>query len=502
MRNGRPRYVLMMIGLSISTVPIFQRAVLAQSMAVLADAAERQELSRLQKQIASGANVNVPQADGMTALHWAVLHDDESATTMLIEAGAEIDSVSRYGVTPLSLACRNGSGSLVRRLLESGADPGVALPGGETPLMIASRTGRLEPVACLLGHGADPNAKESKGQTALMWAAAEGHLEVVDALLAAGADSHTSLTSGFTPLFFAVREGRMDVAKRLLDAGVDVNDVMSPQKRVRKGPTEGISPLILAVENGHFDLAVMLLEAGADPNDQRSGYTAIHTLTWVRKPKRGDEDDGDPSPVGSGARTSLQLVRELTRFDTDFDARLIRGPAPRARLSKIGATAFLMACETADLPLLQLLVELGADPTIGNSDGCTPLMAAAGIGQDGRGEEAGTEEEALRCVEYLVSLGADVNVVDNNGQTAMHGAAYKSAPSIVRYLASRGADVAIWNRPDRYQRTPLHLAHGHRPGNFKPSPETIEALGEVMRASGVEPATDGFAEPPRVGYEP
>ena len=62
------------------------------------------------------------------------------------------------------------------------------------------------------------------------------------------------------------------------------------------------SGLILAVENGHFDLAVALLEAGVDPNDQRSGFTALHALTWVRKPNRGDGDDARPAAIYADIR--------------------------------------------------------------------------------------------------------------------------------------------------------------------------------------------------------
>jgi uncharacterized protein len=487
--------------LSLAFVLLLANRVECNAQSPLADAAQRRQASVVRQLIERGVAVDSPQVDGMTALHWAVEYADIDSVKLLIAAGADINIANRYGVSPLSLACVNGEPALVELLLDAGADASIRLPGGETPLMTAARTGRIEPVQMLLARGADVNATEQKGQTALMWAAAEGHPEVVAALLEAGADLHASVATGFTPLFFAVREGRIDAASKLLAAGAHVNEVMAPRKQVRKGPSDGLSPLILAVENGHFDLAVRLLEAGADPNDQRSGYTALHTLTWVRKPKRGDDDDGDPSPTGSGRLTSLQFVKEIAKFDVDLDARLKRGPAGRGRLSKVGATPLLMACETADLPLLKLLVELGADPTIANADQCTPLMAAAGIGQEGRGEEAGTVEEALETVEYLLSLGADVNAVDKNGQTAMHGAAYKSAPSIIHRLAEAGADVAIWNRPDRYGWTPLHLAYGYRPGNFRPSPETIEALQQVMLAAGVTPPKKVAPPGGRRGYE-
>src|SRR5262249_49926589 len=158
-------------------------------------------------------------------------------------------------------------------------------------------------------------------QTALMWAAAEGHVAVVDLLLKAGADPQATLAnSGFNPFFFAVREGRIEVVRTLLKAGVDVNATMDPRKPSGKGPRKGTSALMLAVENGHFDLALVLLEAGADPNDQRSGFTPLHALTWVRKPNRGDGDDGDPPPIGSGNLSSLQFAKKLIEHGADVNA--------------------------------------------------------------------------------------------------------------------------------------------------------------------------------------
>ncbi|MFO0809757.1 MAG: ankyrin repeat domain-containing protein [Gemmataceae bacterium] len=114
-------------------------------------------------------------------------------------------------------------------------------------------------------------------------------------------------------------------------------------------------------------------------------------------------------------------------------------------------------------------------------------MAAAGIGTLAPDEEAGTEAEALAAAEYLLGLGADVNTVDANGETAMHGAAYKSLPKMVQFLADRGAKIDVWNRKDRYGWTPLIIAEGFRPGNFKPSADTIAAIHRVMRAAGVTP---------------
>lgn len=470
--------------------------------APVADAAEKADWVRVQALLKERADASAAQADGMTALHWAAYRDNAEAAKLLLAAGGSAKAANRYGVTPLSLACTNGNSDIVRMLLAAGADPNATLRGGETALMTAARTGRVGPVKALLDAGAKVDAADRKGQTALLWAAADGHAEVVELLIKAGADPRARLKSGFTPLLFAAREGRTGVVKALLKAGVDVNDtIQTDRKGGGYAPRNGQSALMLAVENGHFDLALELLKAGADPNDQRSGFTPLHALSWVRKPNRGDDPDGQPPPTGSGKLTSLQFVVELVVHGADVNARLKSGVTGRGKLAMPGATPFLLAAKTADLPYLRLLVELGADPLLPNKDGATPLMAAAGLGTLAPDEEAGTEAEALAAAEYLLRLGADVNAVDDNGETAVHGAAYKSLPKMVQFLTDHGAKIDVWNRKDKYGWTPLVIAEGFRPGNFKPSAETIAAIHGVMRAAGVTPPPPTPRKAGSAGYD-
>lgn len=437
---------------------------------------------------AHAVDLNASQADGMTALHWAAYRDDVALVKQFLKAGAQADAANRYGVTPLALACTNGNDEIVTLLLDAGADANTTLHGGETVLMTAARAGKPGPVKALLARGAKVNARDGKGQTALMWAAAEGHAEVVSLLLAAKADFKSPLPSGFTPLLFAARDGRSEVVRLLLKAGADINDAIPKKKGVPRGPKPGMGALLLAVENGHFELAIELVKAGADPNDQRAGFGALHMISWVRKPSRGDDEEGDPPPIGSGKLTSLEFVKEMIAHGAKVNLQSKGGVSGRGILSKPGATPFLAAASTADVPLMELLVKLGADPLLANAQGTSPLLAAAGVGIGAPEEAPGIEPDVLESVKLLVKLGADVNAVDGSGETAMHGSAYRNHPKVVQLLADNGAKIAVWNKENKAGLTPLVIAEGYRPGlNFRPSPETVAALHQVLLAAGVTP---------------
>ena len=465
----------------------------------VAAAAEARNGALVGSLLEAGAEVNAPQPDGTTALHWAAYHNDTDTAELLVQAGADVNARNRYGIPPLSLACTNGSGALIGLLLGAGAEANAVLEGGETVLMTAARTGNLESVEALLAGGADVNARERNAQTALMWAAAEGHAPVVGALIDAGADFGLTLDSGFNAMFFAVREGSIDVVRALLRAGVDPNEPLHRRGRPKyQFANTGMSPLLLAIENGHFELAVALLEAGADPNDERTGYTPLHTITWVRKPKNSDFGS-DPAPEGSGNLSSLQFVRTLVAMGADVNAGLANGKSQPPRINLKGATPFLFAADKADVPLMKVLLELGADPFLPNGENTTALMAAAGLGTTAPLEEAGTEEEAFEATKLLLDLGADINAVDDNGETAMHGAAYGSFPTVIQLLADNRADPDLWKRPNKHGWTPLYIAEGYRPGNFKPAPLTIAAIERLMEEEGLSTAG---ARPRHIGtYE-
>jgi len=259
-------------------------------------------------------------------------------------------------------------------------------------------------------------------------------MAAVQMLLEFGADLHAVSKGGFTALLFAVREGRKETVQALLKAGADVNEKLQPPSR-----TAGTSAMALAVANAHFELAAVLLDAGADPNAAGQGWTALHTITWIRQPGYASND---PAPEGSGKMSSLEFVRKIVAKGANLNARMTkRTNVGLSSLNTMGATPFLLAARTGDAELMRLYASLGADPLLPNADGTTPLMVAAGVGTRSPGEDAGTEPECLEAVKVALELGNDINAVDKNGYTAMHGVALKHLPSVARYLLERGAPL-------------------------------------------------------------
>ena len=473
----------------------------AGSDAPLADAVQRGDTPAILSLLKNGADVNAPQPDGATALHWAAYLDAADTTALLIRSGAKVDTPNNYGMTPLALAGANGNATIVDRLLKAGANPNGAVRAGETPLMLAARTGSVDAVKALLSAGAAIDAKEAwNGQTALMWAAAAGHARVVQLLIDRHADIRARSNAGTTPLLFAVRHGDIATVRVLLAAGADVLD---------KRP-DGATPLLVAVINGHADLVDLLLEKGADPNVE-GGSTEL-TVPGVRarpmelKYRKLTNSERDSEGVSRGnifgrplhaavhvanwhisdqfiavQMDRMRVITALLEHGADVNGRIRmeepRWSGARYRRHLAGATALLFAAKSADVEVMRLLLEYGADPTINTDENITPLMAAAGIAWASNQDRA-SESQVLEAVKLLVDeQGADVNAVSDLGETAMHAAAYRGANSVVQYLFDKGAKLDVVAVDGR---TPLIVADGVEYGNsFAAQPHTAALLRKL-----------------------
>ena len=450
----------------------------------LADAVEQQDRQMVRELLATGVDVNAAQSDGGTALHWAAHWNDAETAKLLIESGAHVDALNELGVAPLALAALNASLEMTTTLLRAGADPNASLPGGGTVLMTGARTGNVGVVHALLAEGAEVNVSGHwKGQTPLMWAAAEGHADVVQVLIDWGADVHARSQHGGTALLLAARKGDVETARVLLRGGADVNatepllpldariDVEEPQTS-RRSPllvaslsvvaTSGWEYSLVVKPSSHEQLALMLLAEGADPNVPDSiGRTPLHAAVETGRP---------------------ELVKSLLAHGADPNARLTEPPPPLkgdfvGMGRYVGATPLWLAAaaRVPDVEILRLLIAGGADPDLGASDGATPLMAAVGMVQNEARQAR--EAEALALVRYLVELNIDVNATDQQGRTAMHGAARLARNTLIPVLVEHGAKLSV---ADENGQTPLDVGTLARPLH----PDTESLLRSLGATSG------------------
>jgi ankyrin repeat protein len=460
----------------------------------LVTAAKNRDTPTVRALMAQRVDVNAPQPDGATALHWAAQWDDLAMADLLLHAGAKADQADDYGTTPLALASSNGSAAMVEKLLAAGANPNAPLPTtGETPLMAASRAGKVDAVAALLAHHAKVDAVEpTQGQTALMWAAAEGHADVVKALLAAGADASGRTKTGTTPLLFAAREGDLEVTKALLAAGAKVDQASS----------DGTTPLIVATIRGHIAYATFLLDQGANPN-LGPGFTPLlwaageWPLDYTNDGTRILAEDNEWTPLG-GLRGAARLdfVKVLVAHGANVNARATSTPrayvglgargraaAARSRGSAAlrGATPFLLAAQAGAVDVMRFLVEKGAEPLAKTTNNTTAVMLAAGLGRR-IGKFQTTVDESLGAVTLALALGNDINAVNNDGESALHGPAYLNRGAVAQLLVEKGATL---NQKDKRGWTPLTVAEGNYTGGvYIHSPEVIE----VLRKAGAQPS--------------
>jgi ankyrin repeat protein len=561
------RYLALITAVGLSAASPF-----AAGRSDVADAASRDDRAAVAKLIAAKADVNVPQADGATALHWAIYNQDAPLVESLLRAGAKADVANREGVTPLQMAATYGDSNVVSRLLKAGAKATAVAPNGETMVMLAARSGDPQTLSLLIEAGADVNAAEHlRGTTALMWAAEQGHTEAVRVLLKAGADpgaksgpaglprnylaprvntraveeaqkrreraaaagrtyeeqlefedkngmdlggprnafanrdgggggraggagrgagagnapaaaagaragaatpagnaaaapAAAAATSsaaaaaaqqneeevvvaglvgagggGLTPLVFAAREGHLEVARALLDGGAKVNETT----------TYGWTPLLTATNNRHYQLAKLLLERGADVNiANKGGWTPLYLATDNRNIEGGDY------PVRAADMDSLEFIRLLLEKGADPNARVKDNTLTRTIFTmqwfyEDGCTAFVRAAQSSDTALMQLLLEWGADAFAKTASGDTALTASGGIGWvDGVTYERSAKENA-DAVKMLLDLGLDPNDANNEGRTALMGAALKGRNDVVQLLVDRGAKLDTHDRGSR-----------------------------------------------------
>jgi len=485
----------------------------------LANAAMNGDLNAVRSLLSQKVDVNLPQGDGMTALHWAAYKDDLQMAQALVDAGANVKAATRNGaITPITFAARNGNAAMIALFLKSGADANNTQANGTTILMDAALSGSADAVNVLLDHGANVNAKEKvNGQTAVMFAAWENRGAVIRALAAHKADlrvttnvtkleretldengnpinqtvndpdriagdptprrgaagpqepSANLIMGGLTALLIAARDGQLDAVQALVESGADVDQISAGDKS---------NPLIIAIANGHYGVAKYLADHGADPNivniDGLSPLWATMNMryapvSWAPNPRTDQEIDSlilIADLLDHGANPNIQTLKRKLWFSPSSHDQTWADPR--------NSTPFFRAAEASDVDAMKLLVERGADPNLPNMIGTTPLMVAAGLGWVGN-FSANAPGQWMNAVNFCLDHGADINAADGKGYTALHGAAVRGDNEMIKFLVSKGAKIgAVTKTGD----TVADMANGPF-AHAMPHPDTVAMLEEM-----------------------
>jgi ankyrin repeat protein len=413
----------------------------AEAAGEVADAVMRGDRAALAAALLDKLDVNAPQADGATALHWAAYRRDAEAARLLLDAGADPAAANRAGATPLSLACTSGDALIVELLLDAGADANERLPNGETALMMAARAGSVEAVRLLLDRGADANAVESlRGTTPLMWAVAYEHPDVVELLIARGADvgaRSKTAPRGRRPYLADTTRSRLEDFRR----GVGQAGRSIPVDLGASGNSRPVS------------------------DEDLFGESAEPPQTVPQQPQAAPSDEDVDAPPRNATADQwgglTPLVFAARQGGTESARLLLAGGADVNQQTEYGWTALLAAIHNRYYGLAMFLLENGADPKLTNKGGWSPLYLAT----DNRNIEGGdyptrkADSGHLDLIDALLARGADLNTrmrsstetrtifthqwLHEEGATPLLRAAQSGDLTLVKLFLERGANPQL-----------------------------------------------------------
>ena len=462
--------------------------------APVSDAAMRQDADAVRALLASGADVNAPQGDGMTGLHWAARHGATEIVRLLLDADADLGVTTRLGDhTPLHVARRAGQASTMAVLLDAGADANVLTATGATPLHFAATAGNADALTTLLDHGADANAREPVwGQTPLMFAAAADRGNALAALLARGADP--AVTGTVVNIAARNETDRADSRRR--------RERMAALREGREPETRDAQSVSTTAEPASTPRS---LAPPAPPSaEARAAARAAEATAYEADLQEEPEPLGFADLVGThGGLTALLLAARDGH--TDAALTLVDGGADLNQVSAAdGTSPLLIAAINGHFDLAMRFLEMGADPTLASGAGATPLYGALNMQWAPKARHPQPTDYLQQSVTYLelmdamLAAGAEVNArltkslwyttynrdllgVDRAGATPFWRAAYALDIDAMHLLLAHGADPHLPTRIVPSRRRPLDPD----PSGLPPMELGGPAVSPLLAASGV-----------------
>jgi serine/threonine-protein phosphatase 6 regulatory ankyrin repeat subunit B len=425
--------------------PARPRARYEDRLAKLLTAAEKGQVSVALEAITEGANINDKDEAGETALMKAAAHGHAGLVGELLARGAEANEKDRKGQTALMRAAESGNVSILKLLMagalvaktadkavEAGKDllkgAGVNLPNVKIPSLGDAALGATE-----------LDLQDSAGQTALMKAAAAGQVQTLQLLIQANRQSsHLKDTKGQTALTHAILRGSPDCVAALL-WGPDLTE-----SSIRDNG--GDSLLSHAVVQGSVDICRALLAASMwtpRTNTRLSGHAVFQSVA---------NNQGETPLMKAAAKGRQEIVQLLLQsFETDHEKRM----EVIGRKDNNGKSAEQLA-DAAGHKEIVALIKGYTEAFTRDATGFTGLIKAAAAGD-------------LAKTKALLAKGADVAVIDNQGQTSlMHAAAKGHAEVLDLLLRSFAANnpqrLDLVNLKDKTGKTAAQLAEaaGHQ----------------------------------------
>jgi len=394
--------------------------------------------------LSKAANPNHRDAIGFSPLHEAVIHNYPDMVSLLIEKGADVDIQVNKGN---DLDATKGASSLHLTVLYN----------------------RFEILPILFDNKVFTARRNDDGYTAVMLAIEENNIEMLEELLTAGASVDNDIEF-ITPLEQALQKDDVAIAARLLDSGAEIN-------RVNK---KNETPIILALEDNKNNFVKLFLEKGASTDAVEGGINPLQLALELSNEFAVDLlmlAGADPNAPDRKGRTPLFVAAENENLS--LAEMLIKHGANASFVSSTWKeTPVQMMIDKKNIFMLAILINNGAPVTVETDFEKTPvamaieagfpylkyLLQASDLLLDSKDKNENSflhyavlENNDSRIIEELVKAGLDIEAVNSEGKTALHIAALKNNIECLKTLISLGAQI---NPLDNEGNTPFMVSKG------------------------------------------
>jgi len=395
--------------------------------------------------------LNAKNPPGQTPLFKAAETGKLDIAQTLLNLGADPAIGDNENTLPLHIAAKGGNIELFDLLLSKGSDINVKDDGGITPIFYAIEGRHPEMVKHVIEKGGCVKTKTNREWPVMLYAAIFGPIETVQILIDNKADVNAKNENGWAPMHSVASFGRTDIAKLLVEKGADIHAESN----------DGTTPLMAAINPNSLDVAAFLISMGADVNHKdKNGWTALMTVASRGTVSIAElllSKGADINVMDKNGMTSLAVSAWSRNPEGMSKFLILNGANVNPECSHATGscscpsnanTPLHTAARQGQLAMVKNLVSSGAKVNLINQDGCTPLHLAI-------------LNKNLEVVKYLVDHGAFLNIQENTlNNSELHLAAMMGCRDIGEFLINSGADVNLKNNDGK---TAFDLAwyYGH-----------------------------------------